>query len=156
MDGQTKCHRNGKRRWVQNEKTDKVPKQIEMPLKWTQFNKLFFTGTTMCYYIWSISVAFPYFLHFYVHPFHRHLLFPFLWHLVCPSISYRLPLYPKSLELESWNFDTMFTTPCVWRVTCHVSHIAIHILAVTCPDLEKKHFLWTLKFGEYRFGGKGE
>ena len=101
----------------------------------------------MCYYIWSISVAFPYFLHFYVHPFHRHLLFPFLWHLVCPSISYRLPLYPKSLELESWNFDTMFTTPCVWRVTCHVSHIAIHILAVTCPDLEKNIFCELWNFG---------
>ena len=32
------------------------------------------------------------FLHFFVYPFQRHVLFPFLWHLVCPSISQALPL----------------------------------------------------------------
>ena len=56
----------------------------EMPLKLIKF----FTGTRMCYYIWSISVAFQCFLHFSIYPFQRHLLFPFLWHLVCdrPSV----------------------------------------------------------------------
>ena len=53
----------------------------------------FFTGTRMCYYIGSISVTFPCFLHFSVYPFQRHVLFPFLLHLVCPSVSQALPLH---------------------------------------------------------------
>ena len=35
------------------------------------FLRLFFAGTIMCYFISSISVAFPCFLHFLVHPFQR-------------------------------------------------------------------------------------
>ena len=64
----------------------------EMPLKFIKFYKIFFTGTRMWYYIWSISAVFPCFLHFSVYLFQRHVLFPFLWHLVCPSASPALTL----------------------------------------------------------------
>ena len=56
----------------------------------------------MCYYIWSISVAFPCFFHFSVNPLQRHVLFPFLWHLVSQSISQALPLV--SFEKSQINF----------------------------------------------------
>ena len=54
MDGQTKCHRNGKRRCLWNG--------------------------------------------------NRNLLYPFLWHLVCPSISYWPKLFKKKLRIEIWTF----------------------------------------------------
>ena len=65
MDRQTKC------------------KQIEMPLKWKKLNKIFLTGTRMCCYILSISVAFQFFATssfqfcdtWSVHLFYRHFLF---------------------------------------------------------------------------------
>ena len=38
------------------------------------------------------TFADPFFGTCSVYPFHRHLLFPFLWHWACPSISYTLPL----------------------------------------------------------------
>ena len=79
MDRQTKCQK------------------MEIPLKWIRF----FTSTRMCYYIWSVSVAFPYFLHLSVYPFQRHVLFPFLSHLVCPSISEALPLFRYYWEREN-------------------------------------------------------
>ena len=56
----------------------------------------------MCYYIGSISVTFPCFLHFSVYPFQRHVLFPFPWHLVCPSISQALPLH-MIVPCACWN-----------------------------------------------------
>ena len=39
--------------------------KMKMPLKWITFNKIFWTGTRMCYYILSISVAVPFFWHFF-------------------------------------------------------------------------------------------
>ena len=69
-----------------------IAKKKELPLKLIKFYWICFTGNRICYYFWYISVAFPYFLHFSVHPFQRHVLFPFLWHLVCPSVSQALPL----------------------------------------------------------------
>ena len=42
MDGQTK--------W----------QKMEIPVKWIKFNKICWTGTRMCYYILSISLAFPF------------------------------------------------------------------------------------------------
>ena len=41
-------------------------------------------------------------------------------------------VYPKPLELGCWNFETMFTTPCVSCFTCHVSHVTCHVSCVTC------------------------
>ena len=48
-------------------------------------------------------------------------------------------VYPKLLELGSCNFETMFTTPCVSRVkchvscaTCHMSHFMCHLWHDTC------------------------
>ena len=70
----------------------KVPKKMKMPLKWFTFYKIFlqvleFVITfDLCYW------HFHFFLHFSVHPFQRHVLFPFLWHLVGPSISQEIPL----------------------------------------------------------------
>ena len=60
MDRQTKCQK------------------MEMPLKWITFNKIFLTDNRMCYYILSVSVAFLFLGKFSVHPFYRHLLFPYL------------------------------------------------------------------------------
>ena len=40
-----------------------------------------------------------------VYPFHRHLLYPFLWHLVCPSISYWPKLFKKKFRIEIWTFS---------------------------------------------------
>ena len=39
---------------------------------------------------------------------------------------------PKLLELGTWNFETMFTTPCVSWVNCHVSCVMCHVSHVTC------------------------
>ena len=46
---------------------------------------------------------------------------------------------PKLLELRTWNFKTVFTTPsvsCVIHhiscVTCHMSHVMCHMSCVTC------------------------
>ena len=75
-------------------------KKMEMPLKWINFYNICFTGTRMCYYILSISVAFPYFctfpsIHFRgmssfnfcgtwsIHPFQRHFLYLHLSLLIC-------------------------------------------------------------------------
>ena len=57
--------------------------KMEIPVKWIKFNKICWTGTRMCYYILSISLALPFFgtssFHFCdtwsVHPFHRHFLY---------------------------------------------------------------------------------
>ena len=40
-------------------------------------SRLVLTDTRMCYYILSVSVAYR-FWYFFVYPFHRHPLFPFL------------------------------------------------------------------------------
>ena len=79
-------------KWIDRQ----IAQKREMPMKLIKFYKIFFTCTRICYYIWSISVAFPCFLHFSVYPFQRHVLFPFLWHLVCPSVSQALPLIDLS------------------------------------------------------------
>ena len=42
---------------------------------------------------------------------------------------------PKLLELGTWNFETVFTTPCVSWVTCHVSQVMCHMSCVTCHML---------------------
>ena len=76
-------------KWIDRQ----IAKKREIPLKLIIFYKIFFSGTTMCYYIWSISVAFPCFFCTFlsicfrgtpsfrfcgtwsVHPFHRHYLY---------------------------------------------------------------------------------
>ena len=92
--------------------------KMEMPLKWITFLKIFFTGTRMCYYIWSISVAFSCFLQFSIHPFQRH---------VSPlSISVALSWYihfrgtssnPLILKNTFWSYKifTSFSTILSWR-----------------------------------------
>ena len=40
-----------------------------------------------------------FFFNFSVYPFQRHVLFLFLWHLVCPSVSQALPLVQNRLKL---------------------------------------------------------
>ena len=38
---------------------------------------------------------------------------------------------PKPIELESWNFERMFTLHHVSHVTCHVSHVRCQIFCFT-------------------------
>ena len=54
-------------------------------------------------YLSGISI----FLHFSVYPFQRHIFFPFLWHLVCRSISGPLPLhkFKKWKEIRKKNLQ---------------------------------------------------
>ena len=71
-------------------------KKMEIPLKWIIFFKIFFGQELE----WVITFGtFQWHFHFFgtlsVYPFHRHLLYPFLWHLVCPSISYWPKLFKK-------------------------------------------------------------
>ena len=49
-----------------------------------------------------------------------------------------LDIYPKPFELGSWNSETIFTTPCVSHVTCHLSCVMCHVSHVTCPNEEEK------------------
>ena len=77
--------------------------KMEVPLKWINFNKIFWTGTRMCYYTLSISVAFPWFGTFSIHP--------FLWHLVGKSIPWTLPL----LCLPAVVFQCLL--PCVYTIS---------------------------------------
>ena len=60
-----------------------------------------------------------------------------LWKYLPPDI--HNIINPKPLELDSWNFERMFTlyhVSCVtWHVspvTCHVSHVTCHVSPVTC------------------------
>ena len=77
----------------------------KMPLKWIKFNKTFWISTIMSYYILSVSLAFQFVGTFSVYSFHRHLLFPFLWHLVRSSISQRLPLWGVEKQELTWEFS---------------------------------------------------
>ena len=41
-------------------------------------------------------------------------------------------IYPKPLKLGTWNFETMFTTPCLSRDKCYVSPVTCFVSCVTC------------------------
>ena len=69
-------------------------KKREMPLKLIKFYKVLEVlecVITFDLFQWHFHV---FFLHFSVYLLQRHVLFPFLWHLVCPSVSKALPLPP--------------------------------------------------------------
>ena len=58
-------------------------------------------------------------------------------------------VYPKPLELGSWNFETMFNTPCVPYGTCHISLVKCHMSHVIChvSYVKKKYNLVDLVGG---------
>ena len=51
---------------------------------------------------------------------------------------------PKLVKLGSRNFETMFTTPCVSRVTCHMSHVTCHMSCFMC-QMSDVYFLLSYK-----------
>ena len=81
-----------------------------MPLKWTKFNGICLQVSefviTFDLFQWHFHVS----LHFSVYHFQRHGLFPFLCHLVCPSISEALPLLSAHVKIFSFSRMQHFYT----------------------------------------------
>jgi hypothetical protein len=52
-------------------------------------------------------------------------------HVTC-HMSNSIIIIPKLLEIGTWNFETMFTTPYVSCVTFHVLYAMCHVSQITC------------------------
>ena len=98
---------------------------------WSTFIRFFFTGTRMCYYTWSILVAFPCFCTFpsirfrgtssfcfcvtlSVHPFHRH----FLYNWICQLKKKEISTDCLSLFLNHFlQANIIFFYQCNWKIS---------------------------------------
>ena len=72
-------------KWIDRQ----IAKKGKCHWNWSNFIRYILQAHLHLIYFSGISM----FLHFSVYPFQSHVLFPFLWHLVCPSVSQALPLY---------------------------------------------------------------
>jgi hypothetical protein len=51
-------------------------------------------------------------------------------------------IVPKTFKLWTWNFDTIFTSPCISCVKCHVSCVTCNVSHVTYHAL--KNYKWVV------------
>ena len=77
-----------------------LPKKKDIPQKLIKLYQIFLYRyqNVLLHLIYFSGISC--FLHFSVYPFQRHILFPFLWRLVCPSISQALPLLPTHYTIH--------------------------------------------------------
>ena len=89
--------------------------KIKKPLKWKIFKKIF-RQVLEC-------AAFPFFGTLSVYPFHRHLLYLFLGHLVHPTISLTIPLF--QIQWDMPRISTQYPH-CLWQK--HVWNPSVTVL----------------------------
>ena len=85
-------------------------------------------------------MAFPCFFHFSIYQFQRNVLFQFLWHLVCHSISEALPLHLCWKKGLNSTKKGLFSQSVTQSVTHSVKKIMNNIRIRICSRLE----LWML------------